>query len=507
MMALKSVLQVKDLSKSFGNVDALRKVNLNFFEGEIHAVLGQNGAGKSTLIKLITGLYETSSASGTLILNGDEIQLHSVSDARQKGIGYVPQEIEIVDTLTVAENIFAGNLPTNKGVFSHNNILKLAQELVDKYELNLPVGVFAASLSTAQRQTTMIARALASNPAILLLDEPTTSLSKEDAQTLAKTMVGLRDKNVTMIYITHRIPEVLNLCDRATVLRDGQVALELSKSEFSTEKIISSMIGKSLNKDNTESHKVITGRNILTLEDIHVPRRGPQSVSLSNVNLTVREGEILGLGGLVGSGRTEVLDLISGRTSLASGKITLSGEVIVGANPQKMRDRGIIYLTEDRKREGLLFNLNLIKNTTAGSLNLFSKFGLLDERKESEIAVAAMKSLTVKTNSYAAEPSHLSGGNQQKVLLARALISKPKILLLDEPTKGVDVGARQEIYEVIRRIQASGTSVIVVASDLDELLSLANRVVVMAGGKSVDEFERVDGDEARILKFGTGVLS
>lgn len=506
-MTLKSVLQVIDLSKSFGNVDALRKVNLNFFEGEIHAVLGQNGAGKSTLIKLLTGLYETSSASGSLILNGAEIQLHSVSDARQKGIGYVPQEIEIVDTLTVAENIFAGNLPTNNGVFSHNHILKLAQELVEKYELNLPVSDLAASLSTAQRQTTMIARALASNPAILLLDEPTTSLSKEDAQTLAKTMVGLRAKNVTMIYITHRIPEVLNLCDRATVLRDGQVALELAKSDFSTEKIISSMIGKSLNKDNTESFTKVTGSLILTLKNVFVPRRGPQSVSLDDVNLDLREGEILGLGGLVGSGRTEVLDVISGRTPASSGQITLNGEVIDETSPQIMREKGIIYLTEDRKREGLLFNLNLIKNSTAGSLKLFSKFGLLDERKESDIAIEAMKSLTVKTNSYGAEPSHLSGGNQQKVLLARALISKPKILLLDEPTKGVDVGARQEIYEVIRRIQKAGTSIIVVASDLDELLSLANRVVVMAGGKSVDVFERADGDEARILKFGTGVLS
>jgi ribose transport system ATP-binding protein len=506
-MALKSVLQVIDLSKSFGNVDALRKVNLNFFEGEIHAVLGQNGAGKSTLIKLITGLYETSSATGSLILNGSDIQLHSVSDARQKGIGYVPQEIEIVDTLTVAENIFAGNLPTNNGVFSHNHILKLAQELVEKYELNLPVSDFAASLSTAQRQTTMIARALASDPAILLLDEPTTSLSKEDAQTLAKTMVRLRAKNVTMIYITHRIPEVLNLCDRATVLRDGQVALELAKSDFSIEKIISAMIGKSLNKNNTESFTKVTGKNILTLKSVFAPRRGPQSVSLDDVSLELREGEILGLGGLVGSGRTEVLDVVSGRTPVSLGQITLNGEVIDGTSPQKMRERGIIYLTEDRKREGLLFNLNLIKNSTAGSLKLFSKFGLLDERKESDIAIEAMKSLTVKTNSYGAEPSHLSGGNQQKVLLARALISKPKILLLDEPTKGVDVGARQEIYEVIRRIQKAGTSIIVVASDLDELLSLANRVVVMAGGKSVDVFERADGDEARILKFGTGVLS
>ena len=240
-MVLNKVLQVENLSKSFGNVDALKNVNLTFFEGEIHAVLGQNGAGKSTLIKLLTGLYETTSASGKLTLNGAQIELKSVSDALKKGIGYVPQEIEIVDTLTVAENIFAGNLPTTNKVFSLNHVIELASELVEKYELNLPVSDFAVGLSTAQRQTTMIARALACNPSILLLDEPTTSLSKEDAQNLAKTMIKLREKNVTMIYITHRIPEVLNLCDRATVLRDGQVALELTKKEFSSESIISAM--------------------------------------------------------------------------------------------------------------------------------------------------------------------------------------------------------------------------------------------------------------------------
>ncbi len=506
-MALNKVLQVENLSKSFGNVDALKNVNLTFFEGEIHAVLGQNGAGKSTLIKLLTGLYETTSASGKLTLNGAQIELKSVSDALKKGIGYVPQEIEIVDTLTVAENIFAGNLPTTNKVFSLNHVIELASELVEKYELNLPVSDFAVGLSTAQRQTTMIARALACNPSILLLDEPTTSLSKEDAQNLAKTMIKLREKNVTMIYITHRIPEVLNLCDRATVLRDGQVALELTKKEFSSESIISAMIGKNLSKEKRAAKDSKKKRNILTLENINVPRKGPQSVSLVDVTFELREGEILGLGGLVGSGRSEVLDVISGRTLALTGKMSVLENVIQNATPRKMRDLGIIYLTEDRKREGLLFNMNLIKNTTAGSLKLFSKFGLLDESRESDMAVTAMKSLSVKTNSYTSEPSHLSGGNQQKVLLARALISKPKILLLDEPTKGVDVGARQEIYDVIRTIQSAGTSVIVVASDLDELLSLVDRVVVMANGRSVDEFDRADGDESRILKFGTGILS
>lgn len=499
------ILKVENLSKSFGNVDALQNVNFEFLKGEIHAVLGQNGAGKSTLIKLLTGIYPTESATGKLILNGEVLFLHNVADARRQGIGYVPQEIEIVDTLTVAENIFAGNVPTQNGVFSLKKIIKKAATLLEKYDLNLPVSDLAGSLTTAQRQTTMIARALSSNPAILLLDEPTTSLSKEDTLNLARTMIGLRNKNVTMIYITHRIPEVIDLCDRATVLRDGQVALKFHKSEFSTEKIISAMIGKNLSKKSkTVSNK--DRKTVLSLHNVSVPRKGPQSVSLHEINLQVKDCEILGLGGLVGSGRSELLDVISGRTQVLTGNLIVAEEVLSNIDVKKMRKRGVILLTEDRKREGLLFNIDLIKNVTAGSLKLFTRFGIISEFKEYDIAVNKMKELSVKASGYSSEPSHLSGGNQQKVLLARALISNPTILLLDEPTKGVDVGARQEIYDVIHHIREQGTAVIVVSSDLEELLSLVDRVVVMANGETVDEFERDDGDESRILKYGTGVL-
>jgi ribose transport system ATP-binding protein len=241
-----AVLEVRNLGKSFGNVEALKGVNLEIFDSEIHAVLGQNGAGKSTLVKLMTGLYPTSSAEGEIHLNQRKIELKSVADARKQGLAYVPQEIEIVDNLTVAENIFAGQIPNKNGMFSLNHILNLAEELNEKYSFGLPVQALAAGLSTAQRQTVMIARALASNPSVLLLDEPTTSLSKDDAATLAKNLLNLKKNKVTMIYITHRIPEVLSLCDRATVLRDGQVALKLERYEFSPEKIITAMIGHAL---------------------------------------------------------------------------------------------------------------------------------------------------------------------------------------------------------------------------------------------------------------------
>jgi ABC-type sugar transport system ATPase subunit len=502
---LQVVLEVRNLGKSFGNVEALKGVNLEIFESEIHAVLGQNGAGKSTLVKLMTGLYPTSSAVGEIHLNQKKIELKSVSDARKQGLAYVPQEIEIVDNLTVAENIFAGQIPDKKGLFSLKNILNLAEELNQKYSFGLPVHALAAGLSTAQRQTVMIARALASNPSVLLLDEPTTSLSKDDAATLAKNLINLKKNNVTMIYITHRIPEVIALCDRATVLRDGQVALNLERSEFSPEKIITAMIGHTLENKESVSKKQTVHNVLLALKGVSVPSSNPQQVALNNVNFELRDGEILGLAGLVGSGRSEILSAIAGRSAF-SGSLKVGNQEITSPSPKKMRDRGIVILTEDRKREGLLFNLNLVRNVIAGSTEKFSKFGLVQMKDEYEEAFRSMESLAVKTRSYLAEPAQLSGGNQQKVLLARALTSAPKILLLDEPTKGVDVGARQEIYQIIRRIKDSGTGIIVVSSDLDELLLLSDRVVVVANGTTVDEFAKGEGDEARVLRFGTGLL-
>jgi ribose transport system ATP-binding protein/D-xylose transport system ATP-binding protein len=501
----KEILKVDSLSKSFGAVQALSNVSLTFYESEIHAVLGQNGAGKSTLVKIITGLYPTSSATGVMVLNGEEIKLKNVADARKKGIGYVPQEIEIVDNLTVAENIFAGQLPTSGGVFSLAKIMELARELIEKYDFNLPIEAFAGALSTAQRQTLMIARALASNPSILILDEPTTSLSKEDASTLAKNLLTLKRNKVTMIYITHRIPEVMNLCDRATVLRDGKVELVIDKSEFSSEKIITAMIGRRLVGGSDTEKNRNKKKTILELKNAKAVSKSPQSVTLSDISFKLGEGEVVGLAGLVGSGRSEILDLIAGRNNF-EGSYELDGESISNTNPSEMRERGVILLTEDRKREGLLFNLNLVKNVTAGSISKYVKYGIIDGSSEFKAATDSMQALSVKTRNYLAEPSQLSGGNQQKLLLARALLAKPKILLLDEPTKGVDIGARQEIYNIINDVKKNGTGVILVSSDLDELLLLADRVVVVARGTTVDEFSRGEGDEARVLRFGTGVL-
>jgi ABC-type sugar transport system ATPase subunit len=500
----KVIFEVQNLSKSFGSVDALSNVNLTFYKGEIHAILGQNGAGKSTLVKLLTGVHQTSTASGTLLLKNQPISLKSVADALEQGIGYVPQEIELVDNLTVAENIFAGRLPTHRGIFTYADMNRRAQDLLEKYDLNLPFTAFAATLGAAQRQMVMIARALAFEPSILLWDEPTTSLSTEDAQALSRTLISLRKRGVTMIYITHRIPEVMTLCDRATVMRDGKVAITLPKEEMNPEKIITSMVGAYAAPISSAVTDFGERKVVLQAQNLSAPALGPQSIAVHDVDFDLREGEILGIGGLVGSGRSELLKALAGIIP-STGTLTIDGANISRRTPNIMRRLGVHLMTEDRKREGLLFNLNLIQNVTAGSLSMFSKMGIVNNAREEEIAIDLMHSLSVKTISYLADPHQLSGGNQQKLLLARILVESPQILLLDEPTKGVDVGARQEIYRIIRHLQDSGKSIIVVSSDLEELLMISERIIVLSMGKKVDEFIKNDGSEARILQASTGI--
>lgn len=503
-MSQSAIMRVEGLTKSFGGVQALKGVDLTFYAGEIHAVLGQNGAGKSTLVKLLTGIYPTNSARGKIFLNDKELVLQDPSNALKQGIGYVPQEIELVDNLTVAENIFAGKLPLRSGIFSKIYLKKEAARILRDFELDLPLDAFALSLGAAQRQMTMIARALVSNPSILLLDEPTTSLSTDDAQSLAKTLLSLKTKGVSMIYVTHRIPEVISLCDRATVLRDGGVSATLEKKDLNEERIVAAMIGTGLKDVPTLNSRIVEQSPILRVKDLSATASGPQSIAIQGITFDLFPGEILGLGGLVGSGRTELLSALYGRIP-SSGSVELSGKEHLRRTPSLMRSSGMYLLTEDRKREGLLFNLNLVRNVTVGSLRLFSRLGIIQTKAETSRAIKQMKTLAIKTSSYTADPHQLSGGNQQKLLLARILIQNPKVLLLDEPTKGVDVGARHEIYGIMRELRESGTSIIVISSDLEELLIVAERVIVMSFGRKVDEFSRADGDESRILKGSAGL--
>jgi len=503
-MAKTVEFEVVNLSKSFGSVEALKHVNIKVESGHIHAIMGQNGAGKSTLVKMLIGVHPTDSGTGEIYIRGQQIVFSSPSDAIKKGVGYVPQEIELVDNLTVAENIFAGVKHGPFDFFSHRDIEKRALEVIRTYGITLPVKALAASLSAAQRQLVMITRALVLNPKILLLDEPTTSLSTTDSKKLIESLVKLRDRGVTMLYVTHRIQEVINFCNSATILRDGQVTASLNKSELEEDAIVFGMIGRNLSTQ-VPTKSLKSAKTILSVSHLSSPALNPQSITLRDVSFDLKENEILGLAGLVGSGRSEVLNCIFGRIP-SSGEILLDGEVFIPSSPQFTRSKGFSLLSEDRKREGLFFNLNLIQNVSAGSIKLFSKFHFVKPEHERAETSRHLDSLEVKAPSYSVLPGQLSGGNQQKILFARVLIEKPRILLLDEPTKGVDVGVREEIYKIIEELRAAGTSIIVVSSDLKELLGICDRFVVLSQGYVTDEFESGSGDEARILKASSSLL-
>jgi len=338
------------------------------------------------------------------------------------------------------------------------------------------------------------------------LDEPTTSLSGEDARKLGGVLGGLRARGMAMIYITHRIAEVMALCDRTTVLRDGRVAATFDRADFDQDRIVDAMVGRRFSTESVEVDAPPRAAPVLLkVRNISAPASGPSSISLEDVSFDLHEQEILGLAGLVGSGRSELLGALFGRTR-HSGQVWMGGRAITVSSPGAARRAGFALLAEDRKREGLLFNQDLVRNVTAGMLGRFSAAGLVRQGAEERTAVEKMTSLAVKAPSHHARPQQLSGGNQQKLLFARVLVHEPKILLLDEPTKGVDVGTRHEVYRVIRALRERGTSIVVVSSDLDELLGLADRCVVLSAGRVVDEFARGEGDEARILRASAGLI-
>ncbi|MDQ3558709.1 MAG: sugar ABC transporter ATP-binding protein [Pseudomonadota bacterium] len=494
------VVEALGIGKSFAGVQALRGVDFRVRRGEIHALLGQNGAGKSTLVKVLNGVHRHGSFEGAIILNGSSVSFASTAHARRGGVGYVPQEIEVLEQLSMAENVFAGNTGLGSGLIVRQRTLESqARALFRELGLNIRPSALVASLTPAQRHIVMIARALAAKPAVLMLDEPTASLSGSEVDMLFAVLRRLKAQGTTMIFITHRLPEVMALCDHATVLRDGRVAADLERSEFDEARLISAMSGQRISRLYQQHEAPRGSETLLKLEDVSVADGSGQYRSLRGINLQLRAGEILGIAGLLGSGRSELLGAIYGAVPY-SGRILVEGREVALRSPKNARDAAIALLTEDRKRSGLLFNLPVARNITIGNLNLFSASGIVRGAAERTAALRAMHELRVKAPSLGAAVAHLSGGNQQKLLLARVLMRDPKILLLDEPTKGVDVGTRHEIYRLIVDLADRGVGLIVVSSELEEVIGLCDRCLILAEGRIVDEFTRGEGSEERVLR-------
>lgn len=494
------VLETEQISKSFAAVHALRGVDFRVHRGEIHALLGQNGAGKSTLVRILNGVYPAGSYEGRIILNGAEERFASPADARGRGIAYVPQEILVLEHLSVAENIFVGQMALDRrGLVSFRALHARVAGLLDELGIPLDPRSPVASLSAAQRQLVMVARALAADPSVLMLDEPTSSLSAEEIERLFGVLRKLHDRGVTMVFITHKIAEVHVLCNRATVLRDGEIVAELESSDFRDEDIVAAMVGRRIELLYPRRTSPVGEEEVLRVEHLRIPHPAGAADVVRDVSLSLRRGEIVGLAGLLGSGRTEVLSAIYGRIP-HQGRIAVEARPLHARSPADARRAGIAMLTEDRKREGLLFNLPVRDNITIGNLGQVSRHGLIDRRREGKVAVTFMQALAVKASSSGSDVAHLSGGNQQKLLFARVLMNAPRVLLLDEPTKGVDVETRQEIYRLVVELADKGVALLLVSSELPELLGLCDRCLVLADGAIVDAFDRTEASEERVVR-------
>ena len=489
-------LEFHDLRKSFGAVQALKGVTFGVAEGTAHALVGENGAGKSTLLKILAGIVRPD--GGELRWQGQRLALRSPRDALERGIGMVYQEMLSFPNLSVSANIFAGRELTSLGRLLEPQMRARTRVLLDDLHLPIHPDARAESLSAAHRQLLQVARALAFECRILVLDEPTTSLTDAEADHLFAVLQRLKARGTTLLYVSHRLPEVFRLCDVITVLRDGTYVGSFPRAEAAPGEIVRAMVGRDL-PPRADHARNTGGDAALSIDGL---TREP---CFRDVSLYVNAGELVGLFGLVGSGRSELLETIFGLAAPDRGEIRAGGALLTLRNPRQAAVAGIALVPEERQRQGLFFNLSVRHNLMLPSRTADGTvvIGAARERRESSELLQAWR---IKAASQDVGPESLSGGNQQKVVLAKWLATKPRVLLLDEPTKGVDVGAKFEIHEIIRRQAASGLACLVVSSDLPEVLSLCDRIVVMREGRVQGEIAGADATEEAVMRLATAEL-
>lgn len=489
------IIRMRNISKSFGGVHALKSVQLDVFAGEVHAILGENGAGKSTLIKTITGVHQPN--SGEIELNGELIDFANPREAQQQGIAAIYQEPSLFPDLSIAENILVGRQPVNGGRISWRQMNKIASELLNRLHVKLNPRTKARNLSVAQQQMVEIARALSVNAKVLIMDEPTSSLTSNEVEELFRITRKLRDEGTAVIFISHRLEELFALADRVTTLRDGEYVGTRTLDNVTTEDLIQMMVGRKLD-DLFPKQDVARGEVVLEVENLSVPG------VFENVTFKLHAGEILGMSGLVGAGRTDVACSIFGVKPAAQGQIALKGEPVTITNPQKAMSLGISYVPEDRKNHGLVLPMPIGDNITLPVLNEFTAYGWLNRKKEKGVAADASKKLEVKATSIEQKAQELSGGNQQKVVLAKWLNTNPRILILDEPTRGIDVGTKAAVHRLMSSLAAQGMAILMISSELPEILGMSDRILVMREGRITGEFDRSEATQEKLMVAATG---
>ncbi len=499
------LLEMKEITKEFPGVKALDAVAFDVFAGEIHALVGENGAGKSTLMKVLSGVHPVATYDGEIFVNGELKQFQNIREAENAGIAIIFQELSLVKELTVGENIFLGRAPSRFGVINWSELYHRAAKLLKDLHLRIDPRAPVGNLGIGQQQLVEIAKALSQDAKILVLDEPTAALTESEVKTLFAILAKLKARGVGMIYISHKLEEVFAIADRITVLRDGQSVGTAGRNDLTKEKVISQMVGREVGDIfPKQAHEF--GEPALEVKNLTAfSADAPYKKLVDDVSFSVRKGEVLGIAGLMGAGRSELLMTIFGAwTGKTSGEIFVEGKKVEIDSPSKAIKNGFGFVTEDRKRFGLILEQTIMENMTLAGLKQISGAFLTHRARENIAAKSAMQSLSVKANSAQAVANTLSGGNQQKVVLGKWLLTNPSVLFLDEPTRGIDVGAKQEIYAEINKLAKEGLAIVMVSSELPEVLGLADRILVLHEGKLTGEFTKAEATPEKVMRAATG---
>ncbi len=499
------ILEMRNITKTFPGVKALDNVSFNVKQGEIHALVGENGAGKSTLMKVLSGVYPHGSYEGEIYFQGKECQFQNINQSEEVGLVIIHQELALIPYLSIAENLFLGNERANYGVIDWNEAISKTKELLDRVGLHESPNTLITNMGVGKQQLVEIAKALAKKVKLLILDEPTASLNENDSEKLLQLLLQFKEHGIASILISHKLSEVSKVADSITILRDGATieTLDCQKDTITEDRIIRAMVGRDLihrfpPRDSNIGEIVFEVRDWNVYHPLHEDRK----VS-NNINISVRKGEVVGIAGLMGAGRTELAMSIFGRAygTRISGKAYKHGKEIDVSTIDKAISNGIAYATEDRKAYGLVLIQEIKSNITLANLDSISDSGVINEPKELTVTHEYRDKLNIKCSSILQLAVNLSGGNQQKVVLSKWLFSNPDILILDEPTRGIDVGAKYEIYTIINRLASEGKSIILISSELPEILGVCDRVYVMREGRIVGEVPASEASQELIMKY------
>ena len=489
-------IEMRGIDKSFGSNQVLKQAGFTLESGEVHALMGENGAGKSTLMKILTGVYTKD--AGTVLVDGKEVNYKNPQEAEKAGIVFIYQELNVMFDLTVEENLFMGKEIHGKfGICDKKAMQKKAQEALNILGVNISPKTVMAELSVGQQQMVEICKALMADAKVIIMDEPTAALTQSETVALFKVIESLRKKGVSMVYISHRMEEIFELCDRITVLRDGSYIGVKNIPETNMNEIVKMMIGREIG-ERYPSRNVKIGKEVLKVKEL--TRKG----TVHDVNFSVRAGEVLGVSGLMGAGRTEIMQAIFGNLSYESGTIEIDGKEVKISNPRQAMEHGIGFITEDRKTEGLMLDKSIRENISLCNLRRISKSSVISREAEKNMVAEAIKDLHIKCFGSYHECNNLSGGNQQKVVLAKWILTNPKILILDEPTRGVDIGAKKEIYSIINKLAAQGVAIIMVSSELPEVLGMSDNIMVVREGEVRGIISYEEANQERVMTLATG---